>query len=193
MRLSLSCVLRNTCFYITSHIFMLFLRSIVSSFLAPKSLAESFPGLGHFFDTSLIGSAFASLLTGVAWTLFFSVCPYIFKSIANYGSGATSVRQAEYFALQYYWFFMLLTAFTGTSLTSMVINGLVSGFNLGQQAQVVLLNVAAVIPTQVSATWLSWIIVRFTITLPLYYLFQINTFLFSILGMKCCARMMQGG
>jgi hypothetical protein len=51
--------------------------------------------------------------------------------IANFGSGATSVRSAEYMALKYYWWFVLLTAFTGASLTNMVLNGVNAGERQG--------------------------------------------------------------
>jgi hypothetical protein len=45
----------------------------------------------------------------------------------------------------------------------------------------------------VSATWLNWMIVRVTIVLPTQYLLQLNTFLFSFLGLTCCARTVRGG
>ena len=35
--------------------------------------------------------------------------------------------------------------------------------------------------------------VRLTTTFPIFYLFQFNTFLFSCLGFKCCARLLRGG
>ena len=40
----------------------------------------------------------------------------MFKAIANSGSQATSVQEAEHYALQYFWYFMLLTAFVFTGL-----------------------------------------------------------------------------
>jgi hypothetical protein len=65
--------------------------------------------------------------------------------------------------------------------------------SIGTQAQQVLARIASAIPTQISAQWLNWIIVRTTITLPLHYLLQINTFVFSCLGWHCCSRMVRGG
>jgi hypothetical protein len=38
----------------------------------------------------------------------------MFKMIANAGSRATSVQEAEKYALHYYWYFMLTTAFVFT-------------------------------------------------------------------------------
>jgi hypothetical protein len=72
-------------------------------------------------------SVVSGLLSGLLVTLFLSVCPFMFKALANFGSGATSIRQAEYRALRYYWIFILVTAFTGSSLVTMVTKGLYSG------------------------------------------------------------------
>jgi hypothetical protein len=88
---------------------------------------------------------------------------------------------------------MLLAAFSGTSLSTAVINGFNEGIQIGAEAQEVIEITAAAIPTQVSATWLNWMIVRFTIVLPTQYLLQMNTFLFSCLGLKCCSRVVRGG
>jgi hypothetical protein len=98
-----------------------------SSALAPANLAKSFPALKALRENEFFINVLAGLLTGIVWTLFFSICPYIFKTIANFGSGATSLRQAEFIALKYYWVFILLTAFTGISLSNILLNSLNSG------------------------------------------------------------------
>lgn len=116
----------------------------------------------------------------------------MFKSIANFGSGAVSVAQAEFNALQYYWWFMVLTAFTGQLLANMVINAFKEG-SLGTEFATVLRQVATTIPSTLSATWLNWIIFRVTLTLPMNYLLNINTFAFAFLGWNCCSRMVRGG
>ena len=41
--------------------------------------------------------------------------------------------------------------------------------------------------------WINWMIVRTTIVLPVAYLLQCNTFIFSTLGLKCLARVVRGG
>ena len=71
----------------------------------------------------------------------------------------------------------------------------VSSFRItiGSEAQQVLASIASAIPTKISPQWLNWIIVRTTMTLPLHYLLQINTFVFSFLGWHCCSRMVRGG
>lgn len=67
------------------------------------------------------------------------------------------------------------------------------GFTIGTEAQRVLVQIASTIPTQIAASWINWIIVRFTITLPLNYMLQFNTFMFSCLGWNCCKRLVMGG
>ena len=71
-----------------------------------------------------------------------------------------------------------------------------NAFNEGQVATTVtqvLIEIAGTIPTQVSSTWINWIIVRTTMTLPLQYMLQVNTFIFKWIGWKCCARCVVGG
>lgn len=67
------------------------------------------------------------------------------------------------------------------------------GRDLGSSMQNAIVVSALTIPITVSAMWLNWIIVRFTLVLPTQYLLQVNTVLFSWLRFKCCARAVQGG
>jgi hypothetical protein len=88
---------------------------------------------------------------------------------------------------------MLITAFSGSSIMTFVLNT-VNEVNRGENtAAAVLLEIAKTVPTQVSATWLNWVILRFTCILPNQYLLQLNTFLFQGIGWNCCARASQGG
>lgn len=48
-----------------------------------------------------------------------------------------------------------MSAFTGTSFSTAVINGFNEGLNLGSELQKVIETTAATIPKQVSATWLN--------------------------------------
>lgn len=117
----------------------------------------------------------------------------MFKSIANCGSNATSVASAEFKALQYYWWFMVLTAFSGQLLANMFLQGVNSGLKLGSEFRSVLRAIAETVPSTISADWLNWIIFRLLIILPLNYLLQVNTYLFSMFGMRCCSRLVRGG
>ena len=143
-----------------------------------------------FFLEDIFSILTMSFFSGILYTIFFSVCPFIFKALANYGSGASSLQNAEYKALQYYWIFILVTAFASTSLTNMALKI----YDSGQlSATLTLMEVADTIPLQQSITWLNWILVRFLFVIPLNYLLNINNFLFSMIGWKCCARILSGG
>jgi hypothetical protein len=161
----------------------------------PASLRKTFPRL---YDLLEEGDGFVSadLISGLVgallYTTFFALCPVMFKSIANSGSRATSVQEAEAYALKYYWFFMFVTAFVLTAFADAAIQ-IWNSSALEDTVQTMLKNIAANTPLGVSAIWLNWIIVRTTMTLPLQYLLQVNSFIFDFLGWKCCARCVMGG
>ena len=67
------------------------------------------------------------------------------------------------------------------------------GEKLGEGLRKVLIHLAGATPTLIAGNWLNWIIYRFTIILPINFLLQFNTFLFSFLGWKCCSRVTIGG
>lgn len=167
-----------------------------SALVDPGKLDELFPQLADWTEklgglqvTNLV----SGFMTALIWSVFFALCPIMFKSIANCGSKATSVAFAEFKALQYYWWFMVLTAFSGQLLANMFLEGLNDGLKLGSEFRSVLRAIAETVPSTISASWLNWIIFRLLIILPLNYLLQVNTFLFSMFGMKCCSRLVRGG
>lgn len=88
---------------------------------------------------------------------------------------------------------MVVSAFTGTSFSAAVVDGFSTGIRIGSEVQEVIARTAQEIPTKVSATWLNWMIVRIGLVLPTQYLLQMNTFLFSFLGLTCCSRVVRGG
>jgi len=118
---------------------------------------------------------------------------FCFQAIANFGSKATSTANAELKALQYFWWFMVLSAYAGQTLANMFLDGFNEGLKLGSELRPVLRQIAGTIPGILSAGWLNWIILRFTMILPLNYLLQANTFIFQCMGWKCCSRVVRGG
>jgi hypothetical protein len=84
---------------------------------------------------------------------------------------------------------MILTAFSGQLLASMVLNAINDGKQIGSEFTSVVRAIALTVPSTISASWLNWIIFRFTIILPWNYLLQGNTFLFYAMGLKCCSRL----
>lgn len=105
---------------------------------------------------------------------------------------ASTVAKGEDNAFLFYWYFMLVTAFTGSTLATMLLQGFVSG-NFGMEFRDALNTVARTIPTSQAPVWLNWMITRTFITLPMNYLFQSMTFLYGCLRLKCLNRVMRGG
>ena len=99
----------NSTEYINAEI----MSGLVSALLCKALATQCFLNL-HCVLTILV--YFCSLLHFLSDTAFFALCPVIFKGIANSGSQATSVQEAEKYALKYYWYFMLVTAFVFTGL-----------------------------------------------------------------------------
>jgi urea transporter len=82
----------------------------------PANLRTTLPAMFAFFNSTAFLSVdlVSGLISGLLYTAFFALCPVMFKMIANAGSRATSVQEAEKYALHYYWYFMLTTAFVFT-------------------------------------------------------------------------------
>jgi Calcium-dependent channel, 7TM region, putative phosphate/Late exocytosis, associated with Golgi transport len=165
--------------------------TLASQLVNPEAVNKLFPK----FVGSVVqkGGGLSGLITALIWSSFFALCPVIFKSIAHFGSKATSVASAEFKALQYFWWFMVVTAFSGQLLATMGLKAFNEGISLDSELQSILRQIAGSIPTTVAVSWLNWIIFRFTITLPLNYMLQINTFIFHFLGLSCCSRLVRGG
>lgn len=94
------------------------------SLVAPQSLKQMLPSFHAWLSNSKFLSAeiMQGLVSALLYTSFFALCPVIFKSIANSGSRATSVHEAEKYALKYYWYFMFVTAFVFTGLADAAIS-----------------------------------------------------------------------
>lgn len=88
--------------------------------LFPDSTALNNPE-SIFFDM------LAGFSSGLVQTVFFSVLPQVFKLLAFSDGTSSSKPKAEENALMFYWYFMLVTAFTGTALLQLLIASLVEG------------------------------------------------------------------
>ena len=75
--------------------------TFISTLAAPEKLNRLIPGLSELAEDNPV---FNRLLQGVVpsllYSLFFALCPVIFKAISNFGSNAISVNEAEFIALQ---------------------------------------------------------------------------------------------
>jgi len=132
------------------------------------------------------------VIPGMINTLILSTLPTIFKALANSSGKASSLAAAEGSALKFYWWFMFITAFASPYIASSILTAYTSG-NYQDSTEQLLTDIANTLPTQTSFFWLNWLLIRFSMTLPSSYMLQINTFLFYLLGLKCCTRMMSGG
>lgn len=173
------------------YIFYIIPLTAVQELLSPESLQGILPNLDTWLQNDFAKYIFSGFIPALVWTGFYALCPPMFKAIANFGSNATSVADAERSALRYFWWFMIVSAFTGTSLATAVLRG--GGLNLGTTFQSVIIEAASEIPSTISATWLNWIIVRVSLVLPTQYILQMNPFLFSWLRLKVLVRAVQGG
>jgi len=162
-----------------------------ASYANSENLTSLFPGLldSETVTPDLLSSLFGALI----WSLFFSACPIMLRTISNFGSNATSNVEAEFWATKAFWWFMLVSAFSGTSLQTLILQGFNEGIRIGNELESILRGIAAAIPSQISATWINWIIVKTAVTSPLMYLLQLNTYLLDWTGLKCCARAARGG
>jgi len=177
------------------YIFYTIPLTYVASQVDPETIAYLWPD--HKELSRTFGVNFPELISGITssivWSMFFMLCPQVFKLIAYFGSKATSLAQAERRALQYFWWFMVITAFTGPMLAYWILGTVNKGERLGDGFRQLLIHLAGATPTLIAANWLNWIIYRFTIILPINFLLQFNTFMFSFLGWKCCSRITIGG
>lgn len=124
---------------------------------------------------------------------FFALLPQIFKMLANFSGGATSIQEAERFALTYYWWFMVIFVFGGKTLGNVIYTAFRNNAVTLTDAQNIVIDLAKVVPTTQSYYWLTWMITQTGVILPFMYFLQFNNFMFTALNWDCCARATAGG
>lgn len=94
----------------------------------PTLLAARYPSVEAFQNPdSVFFKILGGVSAGLVYSLFFSILPQVFKAFANFEGTASSKVKAEENAIRFYWYFMLVTAFTGTSLVTMLVDGIIKG------------------------------------------------------------------
>jgi len=64
--------------------------------VSPESLENIFPGWNQKFGgLGLTLESLSGILSAAIYSLFFSMCPLMFKAISNFGSGAVSASQGK--------------------------------------------------------------------------------------------------
>lgn len=102
--------------------------SFVSQITNPTWLAEALPNSEILQDPdSFFFKALAGFSSGYVYTLFFSILPQVFKLLAMSEGTSSSKVDAEEKALRFYWYFMLLTAFTGSFLLQLLLASILEG------------------------------------------------------------------
>ncbi|KAL3928157.1 MAG: hypothetical protein SGARI_005121, partial [Bacillariaceae sp.] len=164
--------------------------------LDPETLIKWFPDAEGLKDpnsqTYQALSRLAGPFSALMYTLFFSFLPQVFKFLAFYDGTSSSMEKAERYALLLYWYFMLVTAFTGTALANLFFTWINAERTAEESIRATLNAVAASIPNTLAPTFLNWIIMRYSFTWPGGYLFQMNAFITRALNMKWCNRIMRG-
>ena len=162
----------------------------------PRWLGQFFPNSKSLHDPdNILYRALAGPASGLATTLFMALLPQIFKLVAYYEGTSSSLEMAERKALLFMWYFMLVTAFFGQYLATMLIQWYYhSGVTkISQSLWSTVNTVATLIPSAIAPQWLNWIIIRYGFIWPGGYFFQMNTFLTKISRMTCLNRVARGG
>ncbi len=170
--------------------------AFISLVLNPRWLGQFFPNSKSLHDPdNILYRALAGPASGLATTLFMALLPQIFKLVAYYEGTSSSLEMAERKALLFMWYFMLVTAFFGQYLATMLIQWYYHAgvTKISQSLWSTVNTVATLIPSAIAPQWLNWIIIRYGFIWPGGYFFQMNTFLTKITRMNCLNRVARGG
>lgn len=75
--------------------------TFASAFVAPSKLKNIIPGIEEAAKNSIIlSNVLSGILPAFFWSIFFALCPIMFKTLSNFGSNAVSLNQAEFNALR---------------------------------------------------------------------------------------------
>lgn len=75
--------------------------TFASAFVAPEKLNNIIPGIEEAAKKNvLLSNLLSGIMPALFYSLFFALCPILFKTLANSGSNAVSLNQAEFNALQ---------------------------------------------------------------------------------------------
>eukprot|EP00533_Pseudo-nitzschia_delicatissima_P009379 CAMPEP_0116084330 /NCGR_PEP_ID=MMETSP0327-20121206/3747_1 /TAXON_ID=44447 /ORGANISM="Pseudo-nitzschia delicatissima, Strain B596" /LENGTH=1201 /DNA_ID=CAMNT_0003575273 /DNA_START=88 /DNA_END=3693 /DNA_ORIENTATION=+ len=187
---------RKICTY-TVYVLFCFLYTVpltaVSLITNPAWLETYFPDNPTLKDPdSILFQGLAGFSSGYIYTIFFSILPQVFKILAFSEGTSSSKVEAEEKALLFYWYFMLVTAFTSNFLVQMLIAIFFEG-NVTDEFKDILGKVAGSMVTTQAPVWINWIIVRTFNVLPASYLLQLMTFIYGWLRIHWFNRVMRGG
>mmetsp|Transcript_106364 Transcript_106364/g.216917 ORF Transcript_106364/g.216917 Transcript_106364/m.216917 type:complete len:1248 (+) Transcript_106364:328-4071(+) len=133
-------------------------------------------------------------LSGLTETLLFSVCPVIFKLVANFEGSSSSMARAEQQAMLYFWYFYIVARFMGQLVWEGIMKFYSGGASTVEELVTsALQKLAGTVPTKMGPTALTYIIFASTITWPTLYFLQLNNYLTTIFRLGWINRILKGG
>ena len=70
---------------------------------------------------------YRSSLSGLTQSLLFSICPVIFKFLANFEGSSSSMQKSEQRSMIFFWYFYIIARFMGQILYNSIVTFLQSG------------------------------------------------------------------
>mmetsp|Transcript_24447 Transcript_24447/g.67563 ORF Transcript_24447/g.67563 Transcript_24447/m.67563 type:complete len:1179 (+) Transcript_24447:381-3917(+) len=136
----------------------------------------------------------SSSLSGLTQVLLFSICPVIFRMVANFEGSSTSMQKAEERALLFFWYFYVVARFMGQIVYSSV-TGFLDGTESSMENVVTggISKLAQTVPSQLGPAALSFIMFSAFISWPAMYFLQVNHFLTSMFRLGWINRLLKGG
>jgi len=171
-----------------------------SFYIVPINFINRFiwySGRETIFGRTMIANSisnYASSLSGLTQSLLFSICPVIFKLLANFEGSSSSMQKSEQRSMIFFWYFYIIARFMGQ-----IVFDSIHTFLKGDAASVedvvysALTQLAQTVPTALGPAALSYVIFTGTITWPALYWLQLNNFLTSICHLDWINRMLKGG
>lgn len=175
-------------------IVVLFLILFTSVYVVPINKINRFIKDADNYTQYPMLSGLLPILSGLTQTMLFSVCPQIFKFVANCEGSASSMAKAEELAILYFWYFYIIARFMGPILWDSIVK-FTTGTSNSVEALILsaLSDLAMTVPTTLAPAALTFIIFSATITWPTLYFLQLNNFLTSAFRLRWINRLLRGG
>eukprot|EP00536_Pseudo-nitzschia_multiseries_P003826 jgi/Psemu1/237046/estExt_Genewise1.C_600084 len=138
-------------------------------------------------------SKYSSSLSGLTQILLFSVCPVIFRIVANFEGSSTSMQKAEQRALMYFWYFYIIARFMGQIVYKSTLLFLRGEQGLENLVTGAINELAQTTPTELGRAALSYVIFSAFVSWPALYFLQANNFLTTVFRLNWINRLLKAG
>jgi len=160
--------------------------------LKPELWVVVLNGINVNIDKGVLTS-WLSTISGFSQTLLFSVCPTIFKFLANCEGSSSSMEKAEQQAMIFFWYFYIIARFLGPIALLSVKGYLEGGGTLEQVITGALSELGRQAPMVLGPSAITYIIFAGGVTWPTMYLLQAPNFCTKTARLKLFNRMLKGG